>query len=156
MSTRLNRVLHREKSAYKSLKKRLKSLTKSAKKSGMSSDELYDELAGMQDKIAEAIDLAATKEFGDATQRTDVIVDGQTILEQVPVRFLVILEKHLERMQKTLWKTPDLSEHPELDELSVRLEKLRNEVRAARQEANLERIEEVNLAEPVLDYLFEQ
>lgn len=50
---------------------------------------------------------------------------------------------------------PDLAQNPKLDEMSARIERLRNEVRAARQEANLKRVEERNVARPVLDYIFE-
>lgn len=155
MSTRLNRVLHQEKSAYKSAKKRLKSLKKAAKKSDLSSDDVFEEFLGLRERLSEAINLAATKEWGDASNRADVIIDGDAIIEDVPVRFLVILEKHLKRMNKVLWKMPDLAQNPKLDEMSARIERLRNEVRAARQEANLKRVEERNVARPVLDYIFE-
>lgn len=155
MSQQLARILEREKSAYKSAKYDLKSLRKRAKKEHLAPDQVYTELRELKSEIAEAIDLLATREWGDARTRTDVTVDGETILEQVPVRFLVVLEKHLKRIRKVLWKTENLSDDPRADRFADRVEKLFLGVRTARQEANLSRVEEVKVADRIFDYLFE-
>ena len=156
MSKQLARVLEREKSAYKSAKHDLKGLKKRAKKDHLAPDEVYDELSSLQDQLGEAIDLLATREWGDSRTRTDVTVDGETILEQVPVRFLVVLEKHLKRMRKVLWKTDNVADDERVDRFSDRLEKLFLSVRTARQEANLSRVEEVNVSDRVFNYLFQE
>jgi hypothetical protein len=150
----LNRVLEREKSAYKSLKSDLKSLRKRADDE-LDTDEVYGEFRELRSEIAEAIDLLATRELGDAETSTDVVVEGETILEQVPVRFLVVLEKHLKRMRKVVWEIDEGTDDERIDRFSDRLEKLFLEVRTARQEANLTRVEERNVSDRIFDYLFD-
>jgi len=150
----LNRVLEREKSAYKSLKSDLKSLRKCADDE-LDTDEVYGEFRELRSEIAEAIDLLATRELGDAETSTDVVVEGETILERVPVRFLVVLEKHLKRMRKVVWEIDDGTDDERIDRFSNRLEKLFLEVRTARQEANLTRVEERNVSDRIFDYLFD-
>ena len=154
MSHPLNRVLELEKSAYKDAKYSLKSLKKEVKKEHLEPDEVYEELDGLRDELGEAIDLLATKEWGDARTRTDVVVDGETVLEELPVRFLVVLEKHLKRIRKVLNKTDDVRDNEKVDRFSDRVEKLYMSVRTARQEANLTRVDEVDISEQVFDYLF--
>lgn len=154
MSKQLARVLEREKSAYKSAKYDLKSLTKRAKKEHLDPEAVYGELQELRDELGEAIDLLATREFGDANTRTDVVVDDETVLEQVPVRFLVVLEKHLKRLRKVIWKTENVADNEKVDRFSDRVEKLFLAVRTARQEANLTRVEEATVSEQVFDYLF--
>lgn len=154
MSHPLNRVLELEKSAYKDAKYSLKSLKKEVKKEHLEPDEVYEELDGLRDELGEAIDLVATKEWGDARTRTDVVVDGETVLEEVPVRFLVVLEKHLKRIRKVLNETDDVRDDERVDRFSDRVEKLYMSVRTARQEANLTRVDEVDISEQVFDYLF--
>ena len=155
MSKPLARVLEREKSAYKSAKYDLKSLKKRAKKEHLEPGAVYNELQGLRTQLGEAIDLLATREWGDARTRTDVVVDDETILEQVPVRFLVVLEKHLKRLRKVLWKTDNLADDERVDRFSDRVENLFLAVRTARQEANLTRVDEVNVSDQVFNYLFQ-
>lgn len=155
MSKRLTRILEQEKSAYKNAKRQLKSLKKRAKKSEVTADEALDELKSARTTLAEAIDLVATREFGDSTTRADIVVDGDPVLQDVPVRFLVVLEKHIKRLRKAVWEVPDLSQHPELDAIAARADKLYHAVRMARQEANLKHIDEVEVADSILDYVFE-
>lgn len=150
----LNRILEREKSAYRSVKSDLKSLRKRADHE-LDAEEVYREFRELQGEIGEAIDWLATREFGDADTRTDVVVDGETVLEQVPVRFLVVLEKHLKRMRKVVWEVDDLADDEQIDRFSNRLEKLFLEVRTARQEANLTRVEERNVSDQIFNYLFD-
>ncbi len=156
MSQPLNRVLEREKSAYKNAKYDLKSLKKRAKKDRLDPESVYDELRDLRDEIGEAIDLLATREWGDARTRGDVVVDGEAILEDVPVRFLVVLEKHLKRIRKVLSKTRDVRDNEKVDRFANRVEKLFMAVRTARQETNLTRVDEVDVSGQIFGYLFDE
>lgn len=151
----LNRIFEREKGAYKSAKSDLKSLRDRADHE-LEAEEVYSEFEKLRDDVGEAIDLLATREFGDAETRTDVVVDGETVLEEVPVRFLVVLEKHLKRMREVVWEVDDPADDDRFDRFSNRLEKLFLEVRTARQEANLSRVEERPVSDRIFDYLFDE
>jgi hypothetical protein len=155
MSIRLNRVLEREKSAYNSAKYDLKGLRKETKSGDLSPDQVIDELKNLRGTLAEAINLLATREWGDAEARTDLVVDGQTLIEDVPVRFLVVLEKHVKRMREVMWKTTDRDTPDEIEAVGDRIEELFLAVRHARQEANLQHVEDKEVADPILDYIFE-
>lgn len=49
-------------------------------------------------------DLAATHEYANCNAKADVIVDGNVILEQVPVTYLLFLDKQLVDLESTLEK----------------------------------------------------
>lgn len=155
MSTRLNRVLEREKSAYNSAKYDLKDLRKETKSGDLSPEEVVNELNQLRGTLAEAINLLATREWGDAEARTDLVVDGHTLIENVPVRFLVVLEKHVKRMREVMWKTTDRDTPDDIEAVADRIEELFLAVRHARQEANLQHVEEQEVANPILDYIFD-
>lgn len=61
----------------------------------------------------EYLDVAATKDFANCEARADVVVDGQTILSQVPVTFLLFLEKQLTDIRTFLNTVPTLSQDEE-------------------------------------------
>lgn len=154
MSTRLNRVLEREKSAYNSAKYDLKGLKKEAKNDQLSPEQVIDELRELRGTLADAINLLAAREWGDAEARIDLVVDGETLVENVPVRFLVVLEKHVKRMREVMWKTTDRDTPDEIEDIADRIEELFLAVRHARQEANLQHVEDREVADPILDYIF--
>lgn len=54
--------------------------------------EALDEIA---QKMAQMFDVTATKEWANTAARADIIVDGETILPDVPVTYLLFLEKQL-------------------------------------------------------------
>lgn len=56
----------------------------------------------------EAMDVAATLEWGNCEAKADVVVAGQTVLQQVPVTFLLNLEKRLTDLRKFLSELPTL------------------------------------------------
>ncbi|MEL6898354.1 MAG: hypothetical protein AAFP90_19835, partial [Planctomycetota bacterium] len=45
--------------------------------------------------MVELFDLAATQDIANCQAKADIVVDGQTLLEQVPVTYLLFLEKQL-------------------------------------------------------------
>lgn len=58
--------------------------------------------------LTELFDITATKDFGNTLARADVVVDGTTILAQVPVTNLLFLEKQLDRVYTFVQKLPTL------------------------------------------------
>lgn len=62
-------------------------------------------------------DTVATKEWGNTTAKADIVVDGQTLLEGVPVGFLLFLQKRLDDILEILRALPtlDLNEDWEHD-----------------------------------------
>lgn len=62
-------------------------------------------------------DTVATKEWGNTVARADIVVDGDTVLADVPVGFLLFLQKRLEDLLDFLRVLPtlDLNEEWELD-----------------------------------------
>jgi hypothetical protein len=58
--------------------------------------------------LAKLFDITATKDWTNCHARADVVVDGQTLLTQVPVSYLLFLEKQLTDLQAFLKKLPTL------------------------------------------------
>lgn len=56
----------------------------------------------------ELIDLCAAQDFGNCNAKGNVVVDGVTILEDVPVSHLLFLEKQLEDIKTFIQKLPTL------------------------------------------------
>lgn len=65
-------------------------------------DRFAAELTGMWD-------LAATRDLGNTIAYSDVVVDGQTILADVPATFLLFLEKQLNDWRTIVIKLPTLA-----------------------------------------------
>ncbi len=63
------------------------------------------------------LDLTATKDFGNVKAKGTVTLNGKTLLADVPVPFLLFLEKELEELSRLLKTVPtlDASEEWELD-----------------------------------------
>ena len=68
-----------------------------------------------QDSVKEAVeqltrlfDVVATKDWGNTEARGDVVVDGQVLLAQVPVTYLLFLEKQLTDIKTFVEKLPVL------------------------------------------------
>jgi len=68
--------------------------------------------------LTKLFDITATKDWANGEARADVVVDGETILEQVPVTYLLFLEKQLNDLHTFVKKLPvlDSAEIWEFDE----------------------------------------
>jgi hypothetical protein len=58
--------------------------------------------------LTKLFDVSATKDWTNCRSRADVIVDGQTLLNQVPVSYLLFLEKQLVDLHAFIKKLPVL------------------------------------------------
>lgn len=65
-------------------------------------------LSGLATEFSKLFDIVATKETGNTTARGNIIVNGQTILGQVPVTVLLFLEKQLKDIRTVISKVPVL------------------------------------------------
>jgi predicted transcriptional regulator len=69
-------------------------------------------VSGMLDKLetqmSELFDIVAKKEWSNTVAAADVVVNGQTILTQVPVTYLLFLEKQLIDLRTNLANLPIL------------------------------------------------
>lgn len=60
--------------------------------------------------LTELFDITATKEWANCHARANVVVDGQTLLEDVPVTYLLFLEKKLVELHTFVSKLPTLDQ----------------------------------------------
>jgi hypothetical protein len=67
-----------------------------------------DALIEAEKAWTELFDILATQEYANCKAAADVIVDGQVILPQVPVTYLLFLEKQLLNVQTLISKLPVL------------------------------------------------
>ncbi|MBA3531781.1 MAG: hypothetical protein H0T73_07680 [Ardenticatenales bacterium] len=58
--------------------------------------------------LTELFDVTATKDWTNCSARADVVVDGQTLLTQVPITYLLFLEKQLVDLRTFVTKLPIL------------------------------------------------
>lgn len=58
--------------------------------------------------LTELFDVTATREWANCVAKADVVVDGNKILEQVPVSYLLFLEKQLVDLHTFVKKMPTL------------------------------------------------
>jgi hypothetical protein len=67
--------------------------------------------------LTKLFDITATKDWTNCQAKADVVLDGQTLLSQVPVSYLLFLEKQLAELQTLIKKLPvlDASETWTLD-----------------------------------------
>lgn len=56
----------------------------------------------------ELLDVVATKDWGNTTTKTDLVVDGETLLKDVPVTYLIWLEKQLDDFRTFVANLPTL------------------------------------------------
>lgn len=65
------------------------------------------------DVLARLFDVVASKDWANTRARADVVVDGQVLLAQVPVTYLIFLEKQLVDLHTFVKKLPvlDAAEH---------------------------------------------
>ncbi|MBW8484765.1 DUF7873 family protein [Actinomadura parmotrematis] len=58
--------------------------------------------------LVRLFDVVATKEWANCDARADVVVDGRAVLAQVPVTYLLFLEKQLAEVQQLIGRLPVL------------------------------------------------
>lgn len=139
----LNQIIAIEKgvksSSYSKLSEAHKKLQKPSLLSGLSrtyrpkdeeGDQLPSESTRVQVKAEEIIhttsrelsklfDVVATKDWGNTQAKANVEVDGQVLVENAPVTYLLFLEKQLTDLKTFIEKLPTLdpAEHWEYDEV---------------------------------------
>lgn len=69
-----------------------------------------DLLKDAEKALTKLFDVTATKEYANAEARADVVVEGQTILSDVPVPYLLFLEKQLVDIRTFISKLPVLDQ----------------------------------------------
>lgn len=65
-------------------------------------------LSDLSDELTRLFDVTLTKEEGNSKAKADVVVDGVTLLKQVPVTYLLFLEKQLVNINTFVGKLPTL------------------------------------------------
>lgn len=65
-------------------------------------------LAEAQSMLTRLLDVAATKEWGNTQARSDVIVDGEVLIENAPAMYLVFLDKQLQELHQFVSGLPTL------------------------------------------------
>lgn len=65
--------------------------------------------------LSDYFDVVATKDWANTEARADVVVDGQTIAAQVPVTYLLFLEKQLTDLRTMIGRLPLLDPSHEWD-----------------------------------------
>lgn len=68
-------------------------------------EKVVKELAA---ELTRLFDVTLTKEVGNSNAKADVVVDGKTLLKQVPVTYLLFLEKQLVDINTFVAKLPTL------------------------------------------------
>lgn len=59
-----------------------------------------DQLARLRTHLVELFDVTATKDWANCSARANIVVDGKTVLADVPATFLLFLEKRLSEQLK--------------------------------------------------------
>lgn len=79
---------------------------------------VHEEIAKVSAALARAFDLTATKELTNTVVKADVVVDGVTLLRDVPGTVLLALERELQNVETYVSKLPtlDLAEEWTFDE----------------------------------------
>ena len=65
-----------------------------------------DVLVRIADTMTRLFDVTATKEWANTTAHTDVVVDGKPLLRDVPITYLLFLEKRLIDLHTLISKLP--------------------------------------------------
>ena len=158
MSQPLEAFVQFEKSIRKMVKKKAKGLRKSAKKArkkkkrklpAEDAREQLDEVFSLLDKH---VDTAFSREFGEASVRVDLVLDGDVLLEQVPPRLLVSLRKPVKRVRKAARELVKLH-GDEFEALAGRANRLEEALLAALDEANATAVDQRQASTALVNYL---
>merc|ERR1711976_528148 len=66
-------------------------------------------IADLQKHLTELLDVTLTKDLANCSAVADVVVEGNVIMEKVPVTYLLFLEKELGNLQSFVAQIPVLS-----------------------------------------------
>lgn len=75
--------------------------------------KVSDILQGVEEAWTNMVDVVVTNDEGNSRARADVIVDGTTVLTNVPVTSLIFMEKQLTDLNTLVTNIPTLSEAQE-------------------------------------------
>lgn len=67
-----------------------------------------DAIKETQEELTRLFDVVATKDWGNLEAKADIVVDGETLMEGVPVTYLLFLEKQLSDLKTFVEKLPVL------------------------------------------------
>lgn len=67
-----------------------------------------DAMAEVQTALIDLFDVTATQDWGNCQAKADIVVDGTKVLEQVPVTYLLFLEKQLTDIHTFVQQIPVL------------------------------------------------
>jgi len=65
-------------------------------------------LRNMRDALTRLYDVTATKDWANSEAKADIVVEGKVIIAQVPVTYLLFLEKRLEDVRTYIKNIPSL------------------------------------------------
>lgn len=68
-----------------------------------------DNLRVAQDNLVDLMDTIAEQEFANCEAKADIVVEGSTLASQVPVSYMLFLEKQLDNIKSLVSKIPVLS-----------------------------------------------
>ena len=69
-----------------------------------------DLLRDVRTNVSEVMDITATKDWGNVLALADVVVDGEAVLSDVPVTYLLFLEKQCTEMRAVITALPILDD----------------------------------------------
>lgn len=67
-------------------------------------------IAAAKSELTEILDVIATQEFANCDAKADIVVDGVTIARQVPVSYMLFLEKQVDVIKGIVQKIPVLTQ----------------------------------------------
>ena len=134
---RLTQLIAREKDLRKALKSDTKGLRKALKKfADLDAQTITMQLDDILERTAEYFRLGAMRTWSDAHHRADVVVDGEPLVRDVPIHYLLLVEKQLGYVRDLIERVPAGRANGRLDAIGERVEAVHAAVRFARQETN--------------------
>ena len=67
-------------------------------------------IAAAKSELTELLDVIATQEFANCDAKADIVVDGVTVARQVPVSYMLFLEKQVDVIKGIVQKIPVLTQ----------------------------------------------
>lgn len=67
---------------------------------------IEDELKDMSKALTKLFDVTATKDWGNTAAKANVVVDGEVLIEDAPITYLLFLEKQLVNLRSDIKKLP--------------------------------------------------
>lgn len=67
-------------------------------------------IAAAKSELTELLDVIATQEFANCDAKADIVVDGVTVARQVPVSYMLFLEKQVDVVKGIVQKIPVLTQ----------------------------------------------